>query len=252
MNDWIRYEISGGIGWITLNRPEKRNAITASMRHKLYEAYADINTNPNVRIAVITGTGSVFCSGEDLAENDVHNTASITSEELDRFQQTVYTPIIAAVNGPTYGQGARFVFNSDIVLMTEEASLGWPQVKRGISSVSGPTVLAQILPWAQAMGYLMRGVSIPARDCLRLGLANEIVKSADLTGAAARWAAELMESAPLALRAIKEVARRGDALPIETRKQIANDIFNRVMQSEDAAEGLRAFKEKRQPVWKGR
>ncbi len=251
LNEWINYEITAGIAWITLNRPKKRNAITAGMRQSLYEAYVDVKVNPDVRVAVITGMGPVFCSGEDLAEDDTHGSSLITSEELDRFQQTVYTPMIAAVNGPSFGQGARFVFNSDIVLMAEEASLGWPQVKRGISSVSGPTVLAQVLPWAQAMGYLMRGVPIPAHECVRLGLANEVVKSGDLRGAAQRWAGELMESAPLALRGIKEVARRGDALPIETRKQIANDVFNRVMQSEDAKEGIRAFKEKRRPVWTG-
>jgi enoyl-CoA hydratase/carnithine racemase len=252
MKDWIRYEVSAGIGWIVLNRPDKRNAVTAGMRQALYAAYQDVKLNPEVRVAVITGTGSVFCSGEDLTDPDTRGNSGITSDELDRFQQTVYTPVIAAVNGPAYGQGTRFVFTSDIVLMAEGASLVWPQVKVGLSSVSGPTVLAQRIPWAQAMGYLLRGTPIPAEECVRLGLANEVVRSADLKSAAERWAGELMQGAPLALRGIKEAALRGESLPIEARKQIADDIFNRVHLTEDAQEGIRAFKERRRPVWKGR
>lgn len=252
MKDWILYEVSAGIGWITINRPEKRNAVTAGMRKSLYEAYDDVKLNPEVRVAVITATGPVFCSGEDLLDPDTHSSAGISSEELDRFQQTVYTPIIAALNGPAYGQGTRFVFNSDIVIMAEQAALVWPQVKVGISSVSGPTVLAHRLPWAQAMGYLLRGAPIPAAECVRLGLANEVVNIVDLKSTAERWAHELLECAPIAMRGIKEAGRRGESLPIESRKQIANDIFLRVNLTEDAKEGIRAFKEKRRPVWQGR
>ena len=84
--------------------------------------------------------------------------------------------------------------------MSERASLGWPQVKRGISSVSGPSMLAQVIPWPQAMGYLMRGVPIPAADCLRLGLANEVVPHEQLLPVAGRWAKEILENAPLAVQ----------------------------------------------------
>lgn len=251
MRDHILYQVVDGIGWMTLNRPEKKNAMTAAMRRQLYEAYVDIKHNPAVRVGVITANGPAFCSGEDLMEAHIDDGSVITSEELDRFQQTVYTPIIAAVNGPAYGQGTRFIFSSDIVIMAESAAMVWPQVKVGISSVSGPTVLAQRLPWAQAMGYLLRGVPIPADECLRVGLANEVVKSAELLVAARRWADELMECAPLAQRGIKEAARRGEALPVDSRKAIANDIFNRIGETEDAREGILAFKEKRKPVWKG-
>lgn len=251
MEDWIRYEIVGSIGWITLNRPEKRNAVTAGMRRSLYDAYQDIKHNPQVRLAIITATGQTFCSGEDLVDPETHSNAGITSEELDRFQQTVYTPIIAAVNGPAYGQGTRLVFNADIVIMAEEAALVWPQVKVGLSSVSGPTVLAHRVPWAQAMGYLLRGAPIPAAECLRIGLANEVVNINQLRSAAQRWANELLQSAPLAMRGIKEAARRGETLPMDARKEIANDIFLRINLSEDAQEGIRAFKEKRSPAWRG-
>ena len=252
MKHWIGYEVSAGIAWISLNRPEKRNAVTATMREALYEAWRDVKHNPAVGVAVITGAGPVFCSGEDLTDPDTRGESGITSDELNRFQLTVHTPIIAAVNGPAYGQGARFVFASDIVVMAEEAALVWPQVKVGLSSVSGPASLVNRIPWAQAMGYLLRGAPIPAGECLRMGLANEVVAPQALRETAERWARELMEGAPLALRGIKEAALRGESLPLEARTQIANDIFNRVHLTEDAREGVRAFKEKRRPVWKGR
>lgn len=249
----VLYEIRDHVAWITLNRPDKRNAINRAMRKEVQEAYQDVDSNPDIWLAVIGANGEVFCSGKDLLETLPENDGEVMSnDELYLFQRHIYKPIICAINGPCYAQGGGFAFNSDIVLMSERASLGWPQVKRGISSVSGPTLCAQSIPWVQAMAYLMRGKPIPASECFRFGIANEVVAPDDLIPAAERWAAEILENAPLAVRAIKEAARRGEHLPFVDRMYMARDVADRVLQSEDSKEGILAFKEKRPPRWQGR
>lgn len=250
--DAVIYEVKDHIAWITLNRPEKRNAINRAMRKEVQEAYIDVNHNPDIWLAIICARGEVFCAGKDLIETQPEDDGEVMSnDELYLFQRQIYKPIICALNGPCFAQGGGFALNADIVIMSEKASIGWPQVKRGISSVSGPTLCAQSIPWNQAMGYLMRGRPIPAAECYRFGIANEVVPHDELIPAAERWAVEILENAPIAVRGIKEAARRGEHLPFVDRMYMARDIADRVLLSEDADEGILAFKEKRPPHWRG-
>ena len=251
--DTVIYQVRDHMAWITLNRPEKKNAINRAMRKQWGDAYRDVKYNPDVWVAIITAKGDVFCAGKDLVEKAPEDDGEVLSnDDLYVLQRSIYKPIICALNGPCLAQGAGATFNADIVIMSERASFGFPQVKRGISSVAGPVMLPEYLTWPQAMGYMMRGASIPASECLRLGLANEVVPHDELLPTAERWAREILECAPVAVRAIKEAARRSRGLPTETRQYMARDIANRVLHSEDAKEGLLAFKEKRTPRWVGR
>jgi len=136
--------------------------------------------------------------------------------------------------------------------MSEKASFGWPQGSRGISSVGGPSRGTHVLPWHVAMGFLMRSKAMTAADCLRWGIATEVVPHEDLLPAARRFAEEILECAPLAVRGMKEAARLGYDLPLEPRMQLAQFIVERVALSEDKKEGIQAFKEKRKPAWRGR
>jgi enoyl-CoA hydratase/carnithine racemase len=176
----------------------------------------------------------------------------MTNDELYKFQRGIYKPIICVIDGPCFAQGGGFALASDIVLMSKRGSIGWPQVKRGISTVSGPTFCAHVMPWVQAMGYLMRGKPIPAEECMRWGLVNEILPSEELMPAAERWAEEILEAAPLAVRAVKEAARRGQDMPFEDRMYMARDVANKILPSHDSKEGVIAFREKRKPKWLGR
>jgi crotonobetainyl-CoA hydratase len=253
MAEAVLYEVREHVAYITLNRPAAKNALNRAMRKELQEAYTDVKYNSEVWVAILTGAGDVFCSGKDLFEQAPEEDGSVMSnDELYIFQRNIYKPIILAINGPCLAQGGGFALNADILIMSERASLGWPQVRRGISSVSGPTLLPHAIPWNQAMGYLMRGKFIPAAECLRLGIANDVVQHEQLMATAERWAAEIMENAPLAVHAIKEAARRGQEIPFDKRAFLARDVADRVLLSEDSKEGVRAFKEKRKPVWKGR
>lgn len=246
------YEVRGRVAYLTLNRPEKKNAINYAMRKEVQDAYADIKRNPDVWAAIITAAGDVFCSGKDILEKAPEDDGRVMSnDELYLYLRHLYKPIICAINGPCLAQGAGFALNSDILIFSERASLGWPQVKRGISSVSGPAMCAHSIPWPQAMSYLMRGKFIPAEECLRLGIANEVVAHEDLLPTAERCAAEILESAPLAVRAIKEAARRGESLGYRDRVYMSRDVANRILHTADSREGVRAFREKRKPEWRG-
>lgn len=251
----VHYDVRDHIARLVLNRPDKRNAINRAMRREIQAAYFDVKNNPDIWLLILSAEGEVFCAGKDLLEKvaaEDEDGSVLSNDELYQYQRTIYKPVVCAINGPCLAQGAGFALNSDIVIMSERASIGWPQVMRGISSVSGPTLGAHAMPWVEAMGYLMRGRSIPAVECLRWGMANEVVPAGELMETAERWAAQILESAPLAVRAIKEAARRGQEIGFESRMYMARDVANRILSSHDSAEGVLAFKEKRKPVWKGR
>jgi len=249
----VLYEVRDRIAYITLNRPEKRNAINRAMRKELGDAYSDVKHNPDVWVAILTANGNVFTSGMDLSEKGGAEDGSVlTGEELYSLERSIYKPLIMALNGPALAQGAGAALIADVVIMSEKSSYGWPQPKVGISSVSGPTDLSHALPWPIAMGYLMSGEPIPPAECLRFGLCNEVVPHDELMAAAERWAHKILQNAPIAVRAIKEAARRGRDLPVQSRQDLALDVANRILSSEDTREGLAAFKETREPVWRGR
>jgi len=254
MGSCTTFEVRGHVAYITLNRPEKRNAINRQMRRELQESFVRVKAERAIWAAILTGNGEVFSSGRDLSELEgaTDDDGSVmTTDELCMLQRHVYKPIVAALNGPCLAQAAGFAENSDIVIFSEQASIGWPHVKRGITSVSGTSFLADAIPWNQAMAVLMRGRSIDAEQALQLSIANEVVAQTQLLPTAQRWVDEILENAPLAVQAIKEAARRGQDLHVTDRVYLSRSILNRTLLTEDAREGLRAFREKRKPVWKG-
>jgi enoyl-CoA hydratase/carnithine racemase len=254
MGETVDYAVRDHIAYITLNRPEKKNALNRAMRKEVQDAFADVKYNPDIWVAILTARGDTFCSGKDLFEKippEMEKGDVMSNDELYLFQRNTFKPYIVALNGACLAQGGGFALNADIVVMSERASIGWPQVKRGISSVSGPSFLPHAVPWNIAMAYLMRGKFINADEAYRLGLANEVVPHDQLLPAAERWAREIMESAPLAVHAINEAGRRGLEVPVDTRVYMARDVANRVLLTEDSKEGVLAFREKRTPKWKG-
>jgi enoyl-CoA hydratase/carnithine racemase len=253
MGTAVIFEVHDHVATVTLNRPDKKNAINRAMRKEVQDAFVRIKYDAGIWAAIITGNGEVFCSGKDLLEKLPDDDGEVMSnDELYLYLRFIYKPVVVALNGPALAQGAGFALNSDIVIMAENASIGWPQVKRGISSVSGPSYIPHAIPWNQAMGYLMTARFISAADAYRFGIANEVVPRERLMEAAHRWMGEILQNAPLAVAAMKEAARRGQELGVSDRMYLARDIANHVLLSEDAKEGIQAFKEKRKPVWKGR
>jgi E-phenylitaconyl-CoA hydratase len=253
MSGAVKYVVKDRIGWIHLNRPDKRNAINLAMRKELQDAFTDVKFNKDVWVAVLTGEGSAFCSGKDLTENvPEENVGIMSARQLHSLQMNIYKPVICAINGACYNQGVGFALNSDIIIMSDKAQFGWPQSKYGIGSVSGPSRGVHILPWHVAMFYIMRAKPLTPAECLQWGLASQVVPHDELLAAAQKCAEEILENAPLAIRYIKESARNGMDLPLAARMQIAQLYADAAFETEDAKEGIAAFKARRKPVWKGK
>lgn len=249
----VLYEIKEGIAYITLNRPEKLNAINPEMRELLWDAFQDVKNNPQVRCALVTGSGRAFSTGHDLvAMANARANEGPSTGDLYVVQSNIWKPIIAAINGVCLAQGCGIALGSDIRVASSEAQFGWPQAKRGISSVSGPALLSQVVPRNIAFEFLFTGEFVDAQKALELMLVNYVVPPEEVLPKAEELARKITANAPLSLAAIKEASIKGAELGLEDRVALAQKKRDEVLQSEDAREGVTAFAEKRAPVWKGR
>ena len=257
----VLYDIQDRVATITLNRPERRNAINQEIVSGMITALADARENPDVWVIIITGTGDkAFCAGADLmamerGQQGVRARAEgprLGADDLYQYLRHTYKPTIAAVNGYALAGGAGIALSCDMRILSDRAMMGWPHANRGISSISGPVLLAHMLPLHRALEIEYFAEHLDAGQCLDLGLANRVVPHDQLMQAATDTAERLKRNSPASLRHIKEAMIRGLELPIDERIKLARDVYNRCMQTDDAREGLRAFIEKRPPVWTGR
>ena len=249
----VIYQVKEGIAWITLNRPEKLNAINPEMRELLWDAFQDVRNNDEVRCAIVTGKGRAFSTGHDLvAMASARANEGPTTGDLYVEQSKIWKPIIAAINGVCLAQGCGIALGSDIRIASSEAQFGWPQAKRGISSVSGPALLSQVVPRNIAFEFLFTGDFVDAQKALELRLVNYVVPPEDVMPRAEEMARKITANAPLALAAIKEASIKGSEMGLEERVAFAQKKRDEVLATEDAQEGVKAFAEKRAPVWRGR
>ena len=249
----VIYEIKEGIAYITLNRPEKLNAINPEMRQLLWDAFQDVQNNPEVRCAIVTGRGRAFSTGHDLvAMANARANEGPSTGDLYVVQSNIWKPIIAAINGICLAQGCGIALGSDIRIASTEARFGWPQAKRGISSVSGPALLSQVVPRNIAFEFLFTGEFVDAQKALDLMLVNYVVSPDDVMPKAEEMARKITANAPLALAAIKEASIKGSEMGLKERVAFAQAKRDEVLNTEDAKEGVTAFAEKRAPVWTGR
>jgi len=246
----ILYDVEGHVATLTLNRPEKKNAVNHAMCQQLAGAFASIQDDPEVWCAVLTGAGGVFSSGHDLTED--FTDAWPTFADLYAIQAQLTKPLVAAVEGICYAQGTALALGCDVVLASVFATFGWPQVRRGIGSVSGPTVFARLVPRHTAMRALLTGEPVMAGTLSRLGVIEVVREGLAVLAEAQRLARVIASNAPLAVQAVKLAVVDTTPLRPLTAYRVATDILKDVLRTEDAAEGLRAFREQRPPVWKGR
>ncbi|MDT4935620.1 MAG: hypothetical protein QOK11_3512 [Pseudonocardiales bacterium] len=259
----VLVELRGHVLVVTLNRPEVRNAINLEVSNLIGDALARADADSDVWALVISGAGDqAFCAGADLKA--ISRGESIMSDEPIRrrrgFAQYVSHPIgkptIAAVNGFALGGGTEITLASDLAVAADVAQFGLPEVRRGILAGAGGTFrLPRQIPRKVAMEAMLTGEPITAQRALELGLVNRVVPQSDVLDAALELAARVCANAPLAVQATKRIATGivDGSVPAEDSDW---DLSEReaavVMRSRDAAEGPRAFSEKRAAVWEAR
>ncbi len=238
----VEVEVAGGVGWVRLARPEKRNAITRAMRTELAEVFAALDADEAVRVAVLTGTGSAFCAGVDLTERAPADPAAPRlTAPLDSFAK----PAIAAVNGPAVGGGLELALACDVRVASATATFAVPEVRIGSLPGSGGVVRLRAAAPAVAAWMVFTGEPIDAAEALRAGLVAEVVEPDALAGRVAALATAIAANAPLSLRAAKAVLRSGS---LDEERA----LWAELAATEDRAEGRAAFREKRPPRFRGR
>ena len=255
----VDLELEAGVAVITINRPERLNAMDAEAYQALADAWARVRDDPEVRVAVITGAGErSFSTGADI-KSFIGAPPGLSEFWLTQKGQLLnrglelWKPVIAAVNGYCLGGGMTLLLATDIRVAAEHASFGLSEVKRGVLPANGGTqrLLAQV-PHAIGMELLLTGRRIDAATAERWGLVNRVVPMARLMETAMEYATEIASNAPLAVQASKEMALRSRDMDLATGLRMEQAI-NRILQSsEDVQEGVTAFSEKRPARFQGR
>jgi enoyl-CoA hydratase/carnithine racemase len=254
----VDYKVEGRVATITLNRPEAYNSVDIRTLRELHDALAAFRDNDEVWVGILTGSGEkAFCSGADIVEmlpflkSAEHKSWEIPETPL-RFME-VYKPIIGAINGMALGGGFEIALICDIRIAAEHSRFGCPEVNLGIMPGWGATQrLTRIIPRAKAMELVLSGKPINAQEAYRIGLVNEVVPKMELMARAQKWAEDLCQVGPLALRAAKEAMIRGYSMPLDEGIKLESALFSYLLGTEDFKEGRDAFLNKRKPQFKGK
>lgn len=245
-----------GILWVTFNRPEAFNAINEEFVKGLKNVIEYVKQNKSVRVIILTGKGKAFCAGADIkmfSESNAFQAKRVIEElgkALEEFED-LEVPIIAAVNGYALGGGCEIAMACDIIIASENASFGQPEINLGIIPGAGGTQrLARLVGWKKAMELCLTGERISAEEAAKLGLVNKVVPADKLLDEAKEFAEKIKSKSPYAVMFVKQAVNRGFKMGLKDGIAYERDLFALSFASEDAREGIKAFVEKRKPEFR--
>jgi len=251
-------EVSGGVAVLTVNRPEKRNALNAATRSELLAYLDEMKHDPAVRVVVLTGAGDkAFIAGADIGEfagrSPVDQFRAMLASPVYSAVDAFPKPIIAAINGYCLGGGLELAMACDIRIAADTAKLGQPEINLGIIPGGGGTQrLPRLVGLGNAFKMLYTGDPIDAAEALRIGLVDEVVPAAELMQRVRALAEKIAGKSPVALELIKWAVRASVRTSLDEGLRHETTLFGLAFSSEDKEEGVRAFLEKRAPVFRGR
>ncbi|MEW1809644.1 enoyl-CoA hydratase-related protein [Pseudarthrobacter phenanthrenivorans] len=258
--DEVTLRINDGVATVTIDRQHVLNAVDGTAWERLNRIWDQLEHDPSVRAVVVTGAGSrAFCVGADMSASAVDKTGLEYWAGLDpngfgglSLRTTLDVPVIARVNGYALGGGMEMVLGADIVVAADSARFGLTEPRVGRLALDGGIhQLVRRVPYTQAMGMLLTGRKADAAEMRAMGLVNEVVPAAELDDAVQRWLDQILACAPTSVRAVKQMAVRTSHLTAAEARGLRLPALMAALDSGDSAEGVRAFQEKRPPVWPG-
>lgn len=257
--DYLRVETADRVALLTVNRPDKLNALNANIVASLHDALRDLAADDEVRAVVLTGAGQkAFVAGADIAELATMTplsgmVVSRAGQDAFRFLETMRKPVIAAINGFALGGGLELALACHIRLASENARLGLPEVKLGIIPGYGGTVrLPRLVGRGRALELILTGEMIDATEAYRIGLVNRVVPQADLLASARALAATITANGPVAMAMAMEAVDQGFNVGTEDALRLEATLFGVLAGTSDMKEGMTAFLEKRKSNFQGR
>jgi enoyl-CoA hydratase len=255
----LTMSIENRIGTITINRPEKLNALNAETITELFQVLKKLRQNENVAVIIITGSGEkAFVAGADIAEISRHDEISgrifaTRGQRVFRYMEKMEKPVIAAINGFALGGGCELAMACHIRIAAEQAKFGQPEINLGlIPGYGGTQRLPRIIGQSKALYYLLTGDMIDAQQALSMGLVSEVVAADKLLERVTQLAEVIRDKAPIAKKYILQAVTEGIDQNLDTALHVESELFGNICATEDMKEGTTAFTEKRKPNFTGK
>jgi len=252
----VRLERRGRVGIVVIDRPERRNALNLQVKAGIVRCVQALDADDQVAAIVITGAGGAFVAGTDIAEMADMTPTDHVRLDTDRVFHVVrgtVKPVIAAVEGYALGGGCELALACDLIVAADDARFGQPEIRVGIMPGAGGTQrLLRAAGRYKTLLWSLTGDAIPAREAYAANLVSELVPAGGALDRALALGEKIASMPPLAVRAIRDAVRLGGDLPIDSALALERRYFERLFDSRDQKEGMRAFLEKRKPVYEGR
>ena len=256
MAEFVRAEKQGRVGIVTISRPERRNALNLQVKQEIVEHVQTLAQDADVAAIVLTGDGGYFVAGTDIGEMAQMSPTDHVRLDTDRVFHVVRQspkPVIAAVEGYALGGGCELALACDVIVAADDAKFGQPEIRVGIMPGAGGTQrLLRTVGRYKTLLWSLTGQMIPAREAFAANLVSELVAKGQALPRSVQIAQQIASMPPLAVLAIREAVRLGADVPLDTALALERRLFERLFDTQDQKEGMRAFLEKRSAVYQGR